>query len=188
MFASQCFDWGEYRLSEVTRWQRVPAGTSVSSVSSSHCRATDWSETILLQVQQSYLESWPPEVWGLRSGHNKLCCTDHRAVHWVLRQAGSVVAGLEECVVEMPRPPITGSGSPNLGCLEAVSDELPGTQCLLAVKIQTCPPPGRREKGGRGGRCNNWKLVIYQQKCYCQISPVIQSGRIDHSELELANR
>ena len=31
--------------------------------------------------------------------------------------------GLEECVVEMPRPPITGSGSPNLGCLEAVYDE-----------------------------------------------------------------
>ena len=33
------------------------------------------------------------------------------------------MAGLEECVVEMPRPPITGSGSPKLGCLEAVYDE-----------------------------------------------------------------
>ena len=85
----------------------------------------------------------------------------------------------------MPRPPITGIGSPNLGCLEAVYDE-PAWHAMSPRSeniIQTCRPAtlAWREK------CNNWKLLIYQQKYYCQISPVIQSGRIDHSELELAN-
>ena len=89
------------------------------------------------QVQQRWpgppdTESQPPP--GLASPSWAQCQPGNQANSELSTETGSVQAGSggEECVVEMPRPPITGSGSPNLGCLEAVYDE-PALAALAAL-------------------------------------------------------